>query len=88
MLTKIDNTIKYGKQHGGFGIQILYPGLIRPEAELEKDIAKLVSFGTLFLANPDLPNRFELDAELNQPDRATMFGGGAQGYIDYPSLNN
>jgi len=31
MLTKIENTIKYGKQHGGFGIQILYPGLIRPE---------------------------------------------------------
>ena len=30
MLTKIDNTIKYGKQHGGFGIQILYPGLIQP----------------------------------------------------------
>jgi N-ethylmaleimide reductase len=57
------------------------------EAELEKGIAKLVSFGTLFLANPDLPKRFELDAELNQPDRATMFGGGAQGYIDYPSVN-
>lgn len=31
MLTKIDNTIKYGQQRGGFGIQILYPGLIRPE---------------------------------------------------------
>jgi redox-sensitive bicupin YhaK (pirin superfamily) len=31
MLTKLDNTIKYGKQHGGFGIQILYPGLIRPQ---------------------------------------------------------
>lgn len=31
MLTKIDNTIKYGKQHGGFGIQILYAGLIRPD---------------------------------------------------------
>ncbi|MAN26005.1 MAG: pimeloyl-CoA dehydrogenase [Mesonia sp.] len=31
MLRKIDNTIKYGKQHGGFGIQILYPGLIMPE---------------------------------------------------------
>jgi redox-sensitive bicupin YhaK (pirin superfamily) len=31
MLTRIDNTIKYGKQHGGFGIQILYPGLIRRE---------------------------------------------------------
>jgi N-ethylmaleimide reductase len=58
------------------------------EAELEKGIAQLVSFGTLFLANPDLPKRFELDAELNQPDRATMFGGGAQGYIDYPALRN
>jgi quercetin 2,3-dioxygenase len=31
MVTKIDTTIKYGKQHGGFGIQILYPGLIRPQ---------------------------------------------------------
>jgi redox-sensitive bicupin YhaK (pirin superfamily) len=31
MLTKIDTTIKYGRQYGGFGIQILYPGLIRPE---------------------------------------------------------
>lgn len=58
------------------------------EAELEKGIARLVSFGTLFLANPDLPKRFELDAELNQPDRATMFGGDAQGYIDYPVLTN
>jgi hypothetical protein len=31
MLTKIDTTIKYEKGHGGFGIQILYPGLIRPQ---------------------------------------------------------
>jgi redox-sensitive bicupin YhaK (pirin superfamily) len=31
MLTKIDNTTKYGKQRGGFGIQILYPGLIKPQ---------------------------------------------------------
>jgi N-ethylmaleimide reductase len=58
------------------------------EGELEKGIAGLVSFGTLFLANPDLPNRFEKDAALNPPDRATMFGGGAQGYIDYPFLND
>ncbi|AWA29685.1 alkene reductase [Flavobacterium magnum] len=57
------------------------------EAEIDKGIAKLVSFGTLFLANPDLPTRFELDAPLNEPDRATMFGGGDQGYIDYPFLN-
>lgn len=31
MVTKIDNNIKYGKQHGGFGLQILYPGLIMPQ---------------------------------------------------------
>lgn len=58
------------------------------EAALEKGIAGLVSFGTLFLANPDLPKRFETGTELNQPDRATMFGGGEHGYIDYPFLNN
>lgn len=57
------------------------------EAELEKGIAKLISFGSTFLANPDLPRRFELNAELNQPDRATFFGGGEKGYTDYPVLN-
>jgi len=57
------------------------------EAEIEKGVAHMVSFGTLFLANPDLPKRFEKNAELNQPDRATMFGGREQGYIDYPFLN-
>lgn len=56
------------------------------EAELEKGIAKLISFGALFLANPDLPKRFELNAELNQPDRTTMYGGQDHGYIDYPFL--
>ena len=58
------------------------------EAELKKGIAKLISFGTLFLANPDLPKRFELNADLNQVDKATMYGGKDQGYIDYPFLNN
>jgi N-ethylmaleimide reductase len=60
---------------------------VSAEAEVEKGIAGFVSFGTLFLANPDLPKRFELDAALNEPDRATMFGGGAAGYIDYPFLS-
>jgi N-ethylmaleimide reductase len=58
------------------------------EAELQKGIAKLIAYGTLFLANPDLPKRFEINAELNQEDRATMYGGQDQGYIDYPYLNN
>ena len=58
------------------------------EAELEKGIAQLISYGTLFLANPDLPQRFKLNAKLNQPDRATMYGGDDKGYIDYPFLNS
>jgi N-ethylmaleimide reductase len=57
------------------------------EAALEKGIAKMISYGTLFLANPDLPRRFEINAELNRADRATMYGGKEQGYIDYPFLN-
>jgi N-ethylmaleimide reductase len=56
------------------------------EAELQKGIAKIISYGTLFLANPDLPKRFELNAELNEADRATMYGGQDKGYIDYPFL--
>lgn len=58
------------------------------EAEIEKGIAQLISYGSMFLANPDLPKRFELNVELNQPDRATMYGGQDKGYIDYPLLNN
>lgn len=60
---------------------------VTAEAELEKGIADLVSFGTLFLANPDLPRRFELKAELNAADPQTMFGGGEKGYTDYPFLS-
>lgn len=58
------------------------------EAELQKGIAELISFGAPFLANPDLPKRFELNAELNQPDRASMFGGGEKGYTDYAFLDD
>ena len=56
------------------------------EAELDAGNADLVAFGATFLANPDLPRRFELGSELNQPDRGTMFGGGEHGYTDYPVL--
>jgi N-ethylmaleimide reductase len=58
------------------------------EAELEKGTAQIISYGTLFLANPDLPRRFELNAPLNEADRATMYGGKDAGYIDYLFLIN
>jgi len=57
------------------------------EKELQKGIAKMISFGGLFIANPDLPKRFELNAPLNQPDRSTFYGGNEKGYTDYPVLD-
>src|SRR5262245_40492874 len=48
--------------------------------------ADFVSFGKLFLANPDLPLRFARRAPLNVPDRASFYGGDDRGYIDYPFL--
>ncbi|SMO87378.1 alkene reductase [Fodinibius sediminis] len=48
--------------------------------------AEMVSFARLFLANPDLPERFERNAPLNEPDQQTFYGGGAKGYTDYPFL--
>ena len=58
------------------------------ETELQKGIAKLISYGSAYVANPDLPERFEQNAELNQPDPSTMYGGGEHGYTDYPFLEN
>ena len=57
------------------------------EAARENGAADLIAYGAAFLATPDLPRRFELGADLNTPDRATMFGGGAAGYIDYPMMD-
>ncbi len=49
-------------------------------------LADAVAFGRMFIANPDLPERIRCGAELNAFDRATSYGGGAQGYTDYPLL--
>ncbi len=48
--------------------------------------ADLVSFGKLFIANPDLPERFTKNAALNEPDVRTFYASGEHGYTDYPSL--
>jgi N-ethylmaleimide reductase len=45
-----------------------------------------VAFGTGFLANPDLPARIEAGAPLNQPNAATFYTPGPEGYTDYPAL--
>ena len=53
----------------------------------QQGLADLISFGRLYIANPDLVERFKRGAPLNVPDRATFFGGGAAGYTDYPALD-
>jgi N-ethylmaleimide reductase len=58
----------------------------RAAAVLASGSADLVAFASLYLANPDLPERLRHDVPLNTPDRATFYGGGAKGYIDYPVL--
>ncbi|MEV0699622.1 alkene reductase [Saccharopolyspora sp. NPDC050389] len=49
---------------------------------IEDGVADVLAFGTLFLANPDLPVRLAAGGPFNAPDRATFYGGGAKGYTD------
>lgn len=73
------------------GAVIANAGYDREEGEaiLTAGTADLVVYGRPFLATPDLPVRFAaqaagLDAPLNTPDKSTFYGGGAEGYTDYP----
>lgn len=52
----------------------------------QRNLADLIAFGRLYIANPDLVERLRIGARLNVPDRATFFGGGTEGYTDYPFL--
>jgi 2,4-dienoyl-CoA reductase-like NADH-dependent reductase (Old Yellow Enzyme family) len=57
------------------------------EREIAGGNADAVAWGKLFIANPDLPERFRLRTALNQPESGTFYGGGEGGYTDYPALN-
>ncbi len=57
------------------------------ESHLEGGRADAAVFGSAFLANPDLPERFRQGAPLNAPDKATFYTPGARGYTDYPTLS-
>ena len=49
-------------------------------------VTDLFAIGRAFRANPDLVERLRTGAELNEPDTSTFYGGGAEGYTDYPTL--
>jgi len=48
--------------------------------------ADLVAFGRPFISNPDLPHRLKSGAPLNELRADKLYGGGAEGYTDYPAL--
>src|SRR3954471_13801583 len=54
---------------------------------LSRNRADMIAFGRAYLANPDLVERLRHNAPLNEPDRATFYGGDAKGYTDYPTLD-
>jgi N-ethylmaleimide reductase len=55
-------------------------------SELRKGNADLIAFGKPYISNPDLVERLRINAPLNEPNSDTFYGGGAEGYTDYPIL--
>jgi N-ethylmaleimide reductase len=70
------------------GVLIGNMGYTPTEAEQAISEGKLdaVAFGTAFLANPDLPERIQAGAKLNEPNPATFYTPGPEGYTDYPTM--
>ncbi len=60
---------------------------VTAESVLRDGEANAVAFGKLFIANPDLPHRFAVDAPLNEPNPETFYSADPAGYTDYPFLD-
>ncbi|MGF0538690.1 alkene reductase [Agrobacterium sp. ES01] len=77
------------RKAGGTGAWMVNNGYDKDMAEeaVSSGKADIVAFGKLFIANPDLVERFKKNAPLNEPVKETFYGGGAPGYTDYPSLS-
>ena len=56
----------------------------RAEQLVDAGIINLPAFGQPYIANPDLVERYRDDVDLAKPDRDTFYGGGSEGYVDYP----
>jgi len=65
--------------NGGFTKETANDSLANNEAEA-------IVFGSPFIANPDLVERFHANAELAQPDRTTFYTSEKEGYTDYPVM--
>lgn len=72
-----------------------FKGLLIGNGGITPDAAKklvadgtldMIAFGRQFLMNPDLPKRIAVGGPFNDPNPVGWYGGGGEGYIDYPSL--
>ena len=74
------------EQFGGVYIANERFTLETANAAIRRGDCDAVAFGKLFIANPDLVERFREGAELNAPDPQTFYSHEAHGYVDYPVL--
>ncbi len=76
---------KQGNPEGGWIVNNGYTRAMALAA-VEGGHADAVAFGKAFISNPDLVQRLRRDAPWAELDRATLYGGGTQGYVDYPAM--
>ena len=75
------------REAGGKGAWMVNNGYDQALAESAvKHGDDLVAFGRLYIANPDLVARLRQGGPFNQGNQKTWYGGGAEGYTDYPTL--
>jgi len=92
----LEGDVKHGANVVELGVlRDAYKGVLITNGAYNKDKgdtsiksakADAVAFGVLFLANPDLPERFDTKAQLNEADLNTFYTQDEKGYTDYPSL--
>ena len=85
-LLSLDYAAMRAKFAGPWMVNNGYSGRMAADTIAHGD-ADAVAFGRPFISNPDLVRRLREDAPLAPMDSATMYGGGATGYTDYPTLD-
>ena len=76
-------------------VRDVFPGVIigagaytaeKAENLLDKGLIDAVAFGRAYISNPDLVTRLQHKADLTPLREEYLYGGGAEGYTDYPAL--
>jgi N-ethylmaleimide reductase len=69
------------------GVLMLNGGYTAEKAvyAIENEGADMISFGSSFIANPDLPSRIKNNIKWAVPDTSTYYMADEKGYTDYPN---